>query len=291
VIRPLAGKVRLSGLVVENPEGFATDSAIKLGNLAVDMDIRSATTDKVVIHRILIDGPEITFEQPLTGKNNFMAILDNVEKASPQPTGEEPEEAEEPETEDTSTKKVVIEEVVIRNGLIKLSTPLLKGIAAPIPLPEIRLTGIGEEGDGASIAESISMVFGAILKSSITAVSASMGAIGDGLKAVGGAATDTAKAVTGVATDTAMAATDAAADTAKAVTGAATESAKAATDSAAKAVSAGGAMAADGAKRVGGAVSGGAKAATAGVKKLTGGLGGLLKGGDETEETPTAVDE
>ena len=80
---------------------------------------------------------------------------------------------------------------------MRLSATLAMGAAAPIPLPSIHLTNIGkEEGQqGASAAEVIKQVFGAISHAITGAVTGTVGLIGGGAKAVGHGA---GKAVDGV---------------------------------------------------------------------------------------------
>jgi len=61
-VAPLAGRVEIHKMVVGNPEGFKTESAFALHHIRVALDARSLLSNRIHIHEILIDGPEITYE-------------------------------------------------------------------------------------------------------------------------------------------------------------------------------------------------------------------------------------
>lgn len=201
VIRPFAGKINLEELTVSNPEGFNTPSAIKLRQLVVNLEITSVMSDTIHIREIVIDGPQITLEQPLTGKSNFKTILDNIEKAMPptDPTKPKPDNKGKDVPE---AKKVIIDSLVIRNGRINLSTPLMQGVAAPIPLPTITLKDVGKERE-VGITESVAIIINAILNGAFSAATSTVGALGDGAKLVGDEALKGAIKAIGIAGETA----------------------------------------------------------------------------------------
>src|SRR5579859_1237577 len=74
----MAGSVSLKNLVVGNPEGFKTPSAISLGKVALTVPPKSLLADKVVVKSIEIDSPEITFEGNPFGDNNLSKLMANV---------------------------------------------------------------------------------------------------------------------------------------------------------------------------------------------------------------------
>jgi len=209
----LRGHISLRGFVLGNPEGFKTDEAISVGEITVDLDVKSLLSDVIVIRRIYVKEPHITYELGL-GKSNIGRILEQAggsaeegqEKAEPKPE----EKKEDKPAAEEGGKKVVIDEILVEDGRVKLSATLAMGAAAPIPLPTIRLTDIGkEEGKkGASPVEVIRKVLGAIVGSVGQVVTGTVGLVGDGAKAVGdaagnaaGAVGDGAKAVGGAVAD------------------------------------------------------------------------------------------
>ena len=59
----LRGHVKLKGLKVGNPEGFKTDGIFELGELSVDLNVRSLASGLIHIRKITVDAPKITYER------------------------------------------------------------------------------------------------------------------------------------------------------------------------------------------------------------------------------------
>src|SRR5439155_11459191 len=76
----LSGSGKIKGLVVGNPEGFKTPSAITVGTASLAVKPASLLSDKVLIQSINVQGPEITFETDLRA-NNLSKIRANLEAA------------------------------------------------------------------------------------------------------------------------------------------------------------------------------------------------------------------
>jgi hypothetical protein len=170
--RLLRGVIDLKGFELGNPEGFKTPCAIRVNEVAVDIDVKSLFSDTIVIKRIYIKAPEVTYELGL-GKSNIGRILEKLE------SGQKPA----PE-EKKSGKKVIIEDFLMEGGTVKLGATLTMGAAAPIPLPAIHLTNLGkEEGrKGASPVEVVKKIFGEIGKSVSHLVTGSVNLVEGGVK-------------------------------------------------------------------------------------------------------------
>ena len=251
---PVRGKAGLKGLTVNNPEGFNTDHLMKLDGISVDIDMASLKTDTVVIKSIVIDKPDICYEMSLKG-SNLKALLDGMEKEG----GEEgPEDAE--ADSDAPGKKVVIESLKVVDGVVRISTKLMQGLNAPIPLPDIEMTDIGKEegGEGASLPDVIAMVLKEIAGSVTSVATGAINIAGKGVKAVGAGAVEGAKL---------------AGDGVAAVGSGAVEGAK---------------MAGEGAKAVGEGAVTSVKAVGKGAGSLVKGVGGLFGAGDEKDEAAPA---
>ncbi len=196
----LAMRFEMTGLVLGNPEGYKTPSAVEVGRVYVKVKPLSLFTDTIRVQQILVEDPAITYEVGL-GNSNIGTILENVDKftgASEAEPEEEKAEAAEPEAESEGGKKVVIDEVKVSGGRIRLSAKVLMGVAAPIPLPTVTLHDIGksEEGEdeGVSMIQATSDVLKGVFSSVVDVAKKGMSALGDGAKAVGGAIGDGAKA-------------------------------------------------------------------------------------------------
>ncbi len=165
-LSPLSGTGRIKGLVVGNPEGYKTPSAIQVGSARLALEPRSLFGDKLVINSVNVQAPEITFETDLKG-NNLSKILANVEattgggKTAPAQT---PEEAK-------ANRKLQVDEFVLSGGKINVSVTALGGKSVTVPLPEIRLTDLGKGPDGITAAELTKRVLQEVERNAVQAAS------------------------------------------------------------------------------------------------------------------------
>ena len=192
----LSGEGQLHGLMVGNPQGFHTENAFELATIYVNTEVESALSDKLIIKEIIIDSPKITFEGTLSG-SNISQINENVEKFSASAGEEEKERGSEEQQEDEM--KIQIDHFILKNAQVSLSTPLLQGQEFTIPLPEIHLRDIGKQSGGATLQEVAALIFSAINKAIVEAVSKSGKLIDKGLEKIdehlGGSAKDAASKV------------------------------------------------------------------------------------------------
>lgn len=164
----LSGSGKIKGLVVGNPEGFKTANAIKVGTASVSVAPGSVLSDKIVIKSIRVEAPEITYEGGLLGGDNLHKILDNVTAAAGGGS--------------TSTnasgkpaKKLQVDDFLITGAKVNVSLKGTGGFAAPIPLPEIHLSNLGQGPEGITAAELtkriLSVVTADVAKAAVKVVS------------------------------------------------------------------------------------------------------------------------
>jgi hypothetical protein len=174
----LSGNGTLTGLYVGNPDGYKNENIFALGQIEIDVDTGSIFSDKIIINKIIIQQPEISYEKTLTS-SNIKALLKNIE-AFTRPAAESSESpAEETPTEDSASKQVVIKQLVIENGTIFVG---LMGVGSSVPLPRIELNDIGEDGNKKSMAEVIDQVLSEVLKSIGPAIAGAGNILGEGGK-------------------------------------------------------------------------------------------------------------
>jgi hypothetical protein len=166
-ISVFSGSGRLTGLTIGNPPGFHTEYAFQLGNVQMDIDTGSVTTDRIHVKSIVIDAPSITFEGAFD-KSNLSQLQANAAAytASGKNTGASPagQQSSEPPGE-----KIQIDHLTIKNGDINVSMNLLQGKKLTAALPPIELTDIGKDG-GVSIADAMKKVLVAVNKAVIPAI-------------------------------------------------------------------------------------------------------------------------
>lgn len=148
----LSGSGKIKGLVVGNPEGYTTPHAISVGSASLAVSPGSVFTDKVVIKSIRVEAPEIYYEGGLGG-DNLHKILDNVTASTGSTTAEPATKSGQP------TKKLQVDDFVITGAKLNISIKGTGGFAAPIPLPDIHFTNLGQGPEGITAAELTKKVF------------------------------------------------------------------------------------------------------------------------------------
>lgn len=206
-----SGEAQIKGFFLGNPEGFKSDYAMKVGSVYVDIDEGSITKNPIVINKIEIIAPEITYEK-ISGSDNFQAILKNMQNSA---KTEKKSTAKSSGDDGKQGRKIVINNVILKDGKVKLVVAILGGKEITAPLPDIHLKDIGKQGQGATPAEAFEKIF-ASLYSSISADSVTK-VFNDGLKQIGDlkdigasglkAGEDAAKKAVGSATESVESAT------------------------------------------------------------------------------------
>jgi uncharacterized protein involved in outer membrane biogenesis len=173
----LSGEAKLKDFLLGNPKGFKSPQAMSVGSVFVNVDEGSLAKDTIVIDKIEVVRPEITYEK-VRGTDNFKSILNNVtrtvstDKAAAKGTADEGE-----------GRKVLIRDFIVRDGKVNLAMSMLGGKSVSASLPDIHLKDIGKEKGGASPAEAFKEIFAALYEK-ITSPAVT-GSLNEGLKAMG----------------------------------------------------------------------------------------------------------
>jgi uncharacterized protein involved in outer membrane biogenesis len=166
-LSPADGRGTLSALALGNPKGFKTPHALKAGRIELALDPASLTGDVVLIHKIHLDAPYISYEKNEQGVTNFDAIQRNVQRYVGA-SKKAPKEEKKAET------KMIIESLVIRGAKVNYNGLM------DLKLPDIELRNIGKKKGGATSAEVTNAIVGELNKQlAITlAKAAAVGAVG-----------------------------------------------------------------------------------------------------------------
>lgn len=140
-----SGSGTIKGLTVGNPPGFQTPHAIHVGSASVSLSPGSLLSDKIVVKSIRVESPEITYEGGLGG-DNLHTILKNVNAASSSGTNVTTKPGQ-------PGKKLQVDDFLITGAKVNLSVKGMGGLAAPVTLPDIHLTNLGQGADGITSAE------------------------------------------------------------------------------------------------------------------------------------------
>jgi len=139
----LSGNGQLKGLYVGNPEGFSKENIFALGQIAIDLETNSLRSEEIVINKIYISEPHISYEKTLR-TSNLKELLKNIEKSTGS-SSDESAEAEESkpdaseEESDEPSKDVLIKEFIIEKPNVFLG---IIGFKTTVILPTIELANI-----------------------------------------------------------------------------------------------------------------------------------------------------
>jgi hypothetical protein len=195
----LSGWGTVKGLVVGNPEGYKSPSAISVETVTLALKPGSLLSDKIIIKSINVQGPVIMYETDLR-HNNLSKILANAQEATGggQTEPAKPQEPAQPASAKPA-RKLEVDEFIVTGGMIHVSMPTLGGQAATIPLPDIHLPALGTGPDGITAAELTKLVLAAVEKDAAQAASVAVADIskgaGDLIKNAGGLRTNALDAV------------------------------------------------------------------------------------------------
>jgi hypothetical protein len=149
----LSGTAEITDFFLGNPRGFTSSEAMKVGSMYIDIDKKTITGDTIVINRIEVIAPAITYEKTRR-TDNFQTIANNVRSASGTSA---PGQDSSKQEESGPGKKLLIKDFILKQGTVTLASSLAGGKTITARLPDIQLKNIG--GQGASPQQ----VFGQIL--------------------------------------------------------------------------------------------------------------------------------
>lgn len=201
-----SGKLHVGGLTIANPEGFSKGNCVDLTDFDVDVAMTTLFSDKIHIEEVSINSLVVSTD--VTGKN-FKKIADNASaKEAAEKPAEEPAKTEQDERKAAKEEpkkegpKVVIDKLILKDLTIKLNK-------MPIVIPNLEITGIGEDSEsGVTLTEAWETILAKIL-SSTGALAGALGDLGKGTISVG---TEAGGAVINLGADTVGAAAGAVKD-------------------------------------------------------------------------------
>jgi len=193
-----AGRAELHGFFLGNPKGYKTDSAVTVDAVSVGLKPASVFSDKLIIDRVTVKSPVITFEGGLRD-NNLTKIEKNLDdylngsspSAPPQVTPGSPPAKH--------GRKLQVNDLEITGAKLQLNTLLSAGKTLVLPIPDIHLTALGTGPDGITPLEVAKQALHSEITEALAAVAQNAGQLGsDALKEGKGAATKAAGKLKGL---------------------------------------------------------------------------------------------
>jgi hypothetical protein len=165
-VSPFSGRGVLRGLVVGNPDGYVSRSAIEADAVEIELAPRSLLADKVVIHAIRIRQPEITFEG-VPGENNLTRLLAHLRAFQARTEGDSTNSPAGPQP----GRRLQVDEFLITGARLRLQTPFTGADPLSLDVEDLRLTDLGQGSEGITAAELGQRILTALLGSTTNRVS------------------------------------------------------------------------------------------------------------------------
>ena len=169
-ISVMSGSGTIKGLTIANPEGFKMPHAISVGTATLALEPGSLLKDKVIVRKIELIAPEITFEGGFEG-NNLSKLLANLEQTTGGGTNAPPSET-------APGKKLQVDDFLIRDAKLHVSVTGMGGRSLPVSIPEIHVTGLGQGPEGITAGELTKLVLQEVEKYAIQAANAKLSELG-----------------------------------------------------------------------------------------------------------------
>ena len=156
----LSTEAKLKDFILGNQEGFKSPQAMSVKSIDVKVDEKSLTKDTIIIDKIEVVAPEITYEK-IGRTDNFQTIMNNIKKSVGTEKTIEPSTEKEKKGEG---KKILIRDFIVRDGKVNLVMAILGEKTVSADLPDIHLKNIGQKKGGASPDEAFKEIFAALYK-------------------------------------------------------------------------------------------------------------------------------
>ncbi len=140
------GSLSLSGITLQNPKGFTSPDAMSLGQVRVDVDRNSLFSKEIVINRILLDKPSITFERG-QGSSNLEILKKAIDSHVPKSqSGESP-------------VTVLVRELLVKNAQLNYNLkPGAKLKSLVLPDARVANIGTGKGSGGVSVQVAVDQI-------------------------------------------------------------------------------------------------------------------------------------
>ena len=182
-----SGSFELKNLYVGNPENYSTNMPMfAVEDIQVSLDIPSLFSDVIIIRKIQIDRPQVSYEVK-NGKSNFDVLkerlAENQKKKPPKKDKDSPE------------KKVIIDELQLNKAEVTCNSTWTLGQTITFPIPSMTIRDIGKKDGGATFADATIEFVGGLGNTVINTGKAIGDGIGDAAKAIGEGVKDAGKAI------------------------------------------------------------------------------------------------
>lgn len=162
-IEPSKGRGELNNLQINNPEGFTSEYALKMGAVVLHIDPASLIEDVIVIKEVSVDGAKIIAEEKNLTDTNLQQLLKNIQGDGTAETDPASKGNAGPDV------RLMIEKFSFSNSSVRVITSQFG--ERQMNLPALTLANIGDKKKGLTPQELGEAVVAPILKQVKAAVS------------------------------------------------------------------------------------------------------------------------
>lgn len=155
------GTGALKRLRIGNPEGFTTDEAFDLGEIAIAIDVKSVTTDVIRIRSIVVQAPKLVAEFDAAGRNNLNQIMDHARAARGGGAAAKKDDGDKP-------VRLIIDEFRFENAEVHALAPSFQ-LDKTLKLQPIVLKNLGAKQGGAAAADIANQMLRPIVEAAVQA--------------------------------------------------------------------------------------------------------------------------
>lgn len=143
-IMPQELTVKVSGIHIANPHGYAKDDVLVVGG--VKIAIESFQANPIVFKQVQIDDTNIDLEIKPSG-TNMTDLVKGMDRKASDKGGKA-----------SSEKKIIIREFLLNNASVTATSEFLKSGEESVILPDLILKGIGEKKNGVVASEALAQI-------------------------------------------------------------------------------------------------------------------------------------
>jgi len=136
----LKGAGTIHGLVLANPSKYSAPSVFLLNEVTLDINLKSLTTDLIIIDQIIIDKPEAVVEFDENGGANIKDILDAIKRNT---ASNSASQSEQKSTTGKAEPIIRVNKFVLTGVALTVDLTKLGNKAHRATLADINLTNIG----------------------------------------------------------------------------------------------------------------------------------------------------
>jgi hypothetical protein len=156
----LRGSAQITDLVIDNPQGFRTKSAVRIGEIRIDLNSLSLFENVAHILEVEIVAPEITYEVGIGG-TNIDALRQNIARSLSAAPAVRSAPAESANVQGNASParavqanngwKFVINHLYVRKARVEIAAPI--GDTKSVTIDDIHLENVGKKRGGITAAE------------------------------------------------------------------------------------------------------------------------------------------